>query len=77
MKEVIKEPGFWMMVFFVILTAIIIYAPTGNCDDKAVAPITAIKKVTIKPRPVTIDVSSDKEAAAVALLVKYFNSRGM
>jgi len=77
MKKVIQEPAFWLVVIFLILVAIIMYAPMGKCEDKAVAPTKAIKEVTVKPRPITIDVKSDKEAVAVALLVKYFNSRGM
>ena len=77
MKQVVKEPGFWMMILFVILVAIIMYAPSGECDDKTVRPPKVIKKVIKKPRPVTINIKSDKEAAAVALLVKYFNSGGM
>jgi len=33
MRKVISEPGFWMMVFGVILFALFLFAPDAKCED--------------------------------------------
>ena len=35
MRKVITEPGFWMMVFGVILFALLLFAPNGRCEEPA------------------------------------------
>ena len=34
MRNVIKEPGFWMMVFAVIILAMLLFAPDARCEEQ-------------------------------------------
>ncbi len=35
MRKVIQEPGFWLMVFGIIMFTLLLYAPDGRCESPA------------------------------------------
>jgi len=76
MKEVIQEPGFWMMVFAVIITAIILLSPAGRCDDKVIVPekVVVVEKCTKDCEPI---LNIEKEARAVTRILLVLRNGGV
>jgi len=50
MKQVFRKPGFWMMILFIVLVAIIMYAPSGECAEANRVPgvryMVELEKIT-------------------------------
>lgn len=78
MRKVINEPGFWLMVFGVIIIAMLLFAGDGDCDEAVVNPPVDSESITpVENVEETLDVESEEEATYLLLLIKYIRSGGM
>lgn len=76
MKEVIQEPGFWLMIFGTIIIAMILFVPAGNYGDGVIVPekTVVVEECAKDCEPV---LNIEKEAEAVARILLVLRNGGM